>query len=199
MSILTPHIKAWKWAVTGQPNGQWPEVVETHSEKEYLDFAVEISAAANAAKTAGHQTHIGGSQNPSGGKKMWLTANGKRLTVAYVPKPRAQAVTETSRESYRKVNLGQKCEEVAKAAMSVQSTIGYATDGAVARFLGCSSALVSARRNDIENAGGIDIENSQYRIAGAGTIQDLQTNRRVNAWKVVAVPKSAAVQTELFS
>lgn len=197
MSTLTPHINAWKWAVAGQPKGGWPEVVETHSEKEYLDFAVEISAAANAARAAGHQTNIGGKTNPSGGKKIWLTCNGHRLKVAYVPQPRVQAVTQTSRESYAKVNLGEKCLEVAKAALAVQAQIGYATDGEVGRFLNCPSALVSARRNDIEKAGGIEVGNSQYRVSGDGQRTDSVTARRVNAWRLVAKVAECA-QIELF-
>ena len=197
MSTLTPHINAWKWAVAGQPKGGWPEVVETHSEVEYIGHCAEILAAAQSAQSAGHQTYIGGKNNPSGGKKIWRTCNGYRLKVAYVPQPRAQAVTQTSRESYAKVNLGEKCLEVAKAALAVQAQIGYATDGEIGRFLNCPSALVSARRNDIEKAGGIEVGNSRYSISGDGQRTDSVTARRVNAWRLVAKVAECA-QIELF-
>lgn len=197
MSTLSPHIKAWKWAVAGQKKAAWPDVVETESEREYVEFCVEILAASKAAQAAGHKTHIGGKNAPSGGKKIWLTCNGYRLVAAFVPKPRQQAVTQTSRESYAKVNLGQKCLEVAMAALAVQERLGYATDGEVARRLGCSSALVSARRNDIEFAGKIEVGNSQFKIADIGKRHDAATNRRVNAWRLEAV-RAEAEQLLMF-
>lgn len=197
MSAITPHINAWKWAVAGQKKAAWPDVVETSEEVEFLGWNAEILAASNAARTAGHDSRIGGKNNPSGGKKIWLACNGFILKAAFVPKPRIQAVTSTSRESYAKVNLGQKCLEVAAAAMAVQGRLGYATDGEVARHLGCSSALVSARRNDIEKAGKIEVENSQFCISSCGTHHDAATNRRVNAWRLEAV-LAGAEQLHLF-
>lgn len=111
------HIAQWKRAVAGWSHTEWPEVIETSVEREYIHACGLLHAAMNAAKSGGYTATSGGKQNESGGKSMWITANGKRLTVAYVPKPRKQAVQKTSKEAYHTINFDTIRGKIARLIM----------------------------------------------------------------------------------
>ena len=95
---------------------------------------------------------------------------------------RSQAVTQTSREAYAALDLGPKCEAVARVAIR----LGLCTDNEVAREMGMVPSLVSARRNGIEKAGGIVVDGQRYSLKMEGSKVDGVTGRRANTWALMA-------------
>jgi hypothetical protein len=181
---IQQHINAWKWAVAGKPRGAWPQEIELPTEGEFREACTLLLKASKEAQAAGHKPGIGGKKKASGVRKTWLTCNGHALRVAYVPKPQAKNVRQTSIASYQEVKktLGEKCRAVADAALAVSARCGHATDRLVGEEAGMPCALVSARRADISNAGGIVLHGRRYVVAEVGTVLDEKTNRRVNKW-----------------
>lgn len=106
---------------------------------------------------------------------------------------RPQKVTATSREAYAALDLGPKCEAVARVAIR----LGVCTDNEVARELGMVPSGVSDRRNDIEKAGGIVVDGKRYALRMEGSKIDGVTGRRANTWALRAEVERGA-QTAMF-
>lgn len=107
MSAIEQHITNWKRAVAGWDFTAWPEQIETDDVNQYRTWCRALNDATARANAAGHNTRARGTQDKKGGPEtMWITAKGHTLKVAYAPRTtRQQAVTETSKAAYRKIDL----------------------------------------------------------------------------------------------
>jgi hypothetical protein len=108
--------------------------------------------------------------------------------VPYAGK-RPQAVTATSREAYRSINLDTLQREVVKAALEMGETY----DRALADKIGKGPNDVSARRNELEK-GDFDFNGKVYRIEYHIQKASLHTGKRVQWWRIV----EANAQQTLF-
>ena len=102
---------------------------------------------------------------------------------------RPQAVTATSREAYRSINLDTLQREVVKAALEMGETY----DRALADKIGKGPNDVSARRNELEK-GDFDFNGKVYRIEYHIQKASLHTGKRVQWWRIV----EANAQQTLF-
>lgn len=93
---------------------------------------------------------------------------------------RPQAVTQTSREAYRSINLDTLQKEVVKAALESGETY----DRHLAGKIGKGPNDVSARRNELEQ-GDFEYNGKMYRIEYHIQKPSLHTGRRVQWWRVV--------------
>lgn len=108
--------------------------------------------------------------------------------VPYAGK-RPQAVTATSREAYRSINLDTLQREVVKAALEMGETY----DRHLAEKIGKGPNDVSARRNELE-LGDFEFNGKMYRIEYHIQKPSLHTGRRVQWWRIV----EAGGQGKLF-
>lgn len=139
------------------------------------------------------------------GKYVALTYGDLTLRVQTPKVTKKTNVTDTSRDAYKTVDLGERCEEVARAAIR----LGVCTDNDVAREIGMPANLVSGRRNNIEDAGGITIDGVIYVLKMSGVAKrDPVTKRSGNVWfleeafenfKPANEPAPVGEQTELFT
>ena len=176
------------------------KTMEAATQQEMDKMAADMLAA---QKTL-HANHKGVQFKGVRGKSVTLSYNGYILRVQVEKTKRPQAVTQTSRDAYRTVDLGERCEAVARAAIK----LGVCTDNDVAREIGMPANLVSGRRNNIEDAGGITIDGVIYVVKMSGVAKrDEITKRSGNVWfleeafenlKPVNEPAADAVQTRLF-
>lgn len=199
-------LASWILAVDGQPHSPIPLEVQAETAEQFQAWAKEMAAAKLSANRGGHDCqHNKGTFN--GRPVAWITSEGHTLKVVFKAKAkRPQAVTETSREAYHSLDLGDKCKEMAVCAIGVMETYGHCTDMMIARRSAgkIQSNLVSARRADIEKAGGIKMDDGMvYVIEMTGkTEKDPVTGRSANTWKIIKrlnEPSPVGEQTTLFN
>ena len=122
-----------------------------------------------------------------------VAAGGSEFQVNPVHVPytgkRPQAVTATSRDAYRSINLDTLQREVVKAALEAGETY----DRHLAEKIGKGPNDVSARRNELE-LGDFEFNGKMYRIEYHIQKPSLHTGRRVQWWRIV----EAGGQGELF-
>jgi hypothetical protein len=102
---------------------------------------------------------------------------------------RPQAVTATSRDAYRSINLDTLQREVVKAALEAGETY----DRHLAEKIGKGPNDVSARRNELE-LGDFEFNGKMYRIEYHIQKPSLHTGRLVQWWRIV----EAGGQGKLF-
>ena len=189
-------LTAWKFSVVGKEKAaQWPAEITADSIEQFSLWQKELLATKIEAGKHGHACQFNKGGTSSGRMAAWIVANGYTLKIVYTAGKRRQAVTQTSREAYKTVDLGERCEAVARAAIK----LGVCTDREVARAIGMDASSVSARRNDIEQALGITIDGVHYMVRVEGSRVDAVTRRRGNTWALVGVSGGVeAAQTELF-
>ena len=189
------HLASWKWAVSGKKAGAWPQEIVASSIEEFENWQRQLAQAKIDANNHGYPCHFNKGGSKSGRCAAWVVANGHTLKIAYTAAKttRPQRVTATSREAYAALDLGPKCEAVARVAIR----LGVCTDNEISRELGMVPSLVSARRNDIEKAGGIVVDGQRYAPRMEGAKIDFVTGRRANTWALTA-EVARAMQGELF-
>lgn len=177
-------LASWKWAVSGKKAGAWPQEIMAASLAEFINWQSQLMQAKIDANKHGYQCQFNKGGSKSGCCAAWVVANGHTFKIAYTATKttRSQAVTQTSREAYAALDLGPKCEAVARVAIR----LGLCTDNEVAREIGMVPSLVSARRNDIEKAGGIVVDGQRYSLKMEGSKVDGVTGRRANTWALMA-------------
>jgi hypothetical protein len=187
-------LTAWKFSVSGKSTWQWPAEIQADSIEQFEMWQKTLADTKVQANKNGFACQFNKGGSKSGRCAAWVVSNGHTLKIAYVaPTKRKQAVTETSREAYKTVNLGERCEVVAREALR----LGVCTDNEVARSLGVPPSSVSARRNNIEDAQGITLDGKQYALRMEGSKIDEVTGRRANTWQLVEVAE-AGRQVSMF-
>jgi len=135
------------------------------------------------------------------GKYVTLSYDGLNLRVQVAKVAKHTNVSATSIEAYKTVDLGERCEQVARAALK----LGVCTDNEVGREIGMPANLVSGRRNNIEDAGGITIDGVIYVLKMSGVAKrDPVTKRSGNVWFLEEAfenlkPSPVGEQKELFT
>lgn len=95
-------------------------------------------------------------------------------------------VTQTSIQSYH--NLPSKQTDVERLARLILSRTeaGQRTwDRVIHELTGMFPNTVSARRNDLENLGVIELDGKRYKLEYSGTAKDPKTNKTVNTYALV--------------
>ena len=174
------YLTAWKYHVVGKTAVQLPPELIASDLQEFQNWQRQLAQAKIDANNAGHTCNFNKGGTPSGRCAAWVVANGHTLKIVFNAKAkRPQAVTQTSREAYKTVDLGERCEAVARAAIK----LGVCTDNEVGREIGMPANLVSGRRNNIEDAGGITIDGIIYVVKMSGVAKrDEITKRSGNVW-----------------
>lgn len=103
--------------------------------------------------------------------------------VAPPPAPGKKGVTDTSRAAYAQLNHSDQAREVATVVISLMNTTSFVSDNQVAGFMQIPAARVSARRNEIEEAGAIMVNGLIYQFKQAEKkIKCPVTGNTVNGW-----------------
>lgn len=176
------------------------KTIEAATQQEMDEMAADML---EAQKTL-HANHKGVQFKGVRGKSVTLSWMGCVLRVQVAKTKRPQAVTQTSRDAYKTVDIDTRCEAVARAAIK----LGVCTDNEVGREIGMPANLVSGRRNNIEDAGGITIDGVIYVVKMSGVAKrDEVTKRSGNVWfleeafektKPVIEPSPVGEQTTMF-
>lgn len=99
------------------------------------------------------------------------------------PAPGKKGVTDTSRAAYAQLNHSDQAREVATVVISLMNTTSFVSDNQVAGFMQIPAARVSARRNEIEEAGAIMVNGFVYLFKQAEKkIKCPVTGNTVNGW-----------------
>lgn len=146
---IEQHIATWKWAVAGQPKGAWPDCLTTHDRQEYNGWCAALNKAQVEANRSGYVCLARGSDTKSGHKAMWITCNGETLKIQYVPSPRRQEVTETSRTAYRKIDTTTQRGRVAAFILDKTATLPDITRQEIAAWSGLGINVVCGRVNEL--------------------------------------------------
>jgi len=176
------------------------QTVQVATLQELESAAADMLQTQKALRDNNKEVKFGGVE----GKYVQLSYDGYILRVTLAKVAKHTNVAQTSKEAYISIDLGDKCKEMAEAAIRLQDVIGYCTDMEIERTtsMRIKSNLVSARRADIVKAGGIRMDDgSVYRIEMTDeTVKDRVTGRSANTWKIVPVKQPAdAVQIDLFN
>lgn len=135
-------------------------------------------------------------------KACWLAYGGAQLRVSIAKVAKGGNVAATSKEAYHSLNLSESCKEMAGHAIKLMDVIGYCTDLEIERVssMRIKSNLVSARRANILEAGGILMDGTIYHIEMTGeTVKDRVTGRSAMTWKILPNKAPEAVQSEMFT
>lgn len=98
------------------------------------------------------------------------------------PGTKTRGVTDTSREAYQALDKNKQAVQVAAVVIKLHETYPLVSDNLVAREMGIPSARVSARRNEIFEAGRITIEGAEYHFHGYEKIKCTVTGKTVQGW-----------------
>ena len=201
MASIQNEIEQWKSAVKTSPKAFNPIVVWVASEADFKQFAQQLLTLRGAAIRAGYACELRSWGKEGVYHATLCSSEGFTISLKHRQQTRAQAVTETSRESYRQIEIGSACQRFADAAMKVQREQGYFTDAAVSRLLAdWPPSTVSGRRNDVAKTG-VTIDGSNYVVSEFAQVVDPFSRRTVKAWQLVeemARPASNARQIEMF-
>lgn len=167
---IQQHIDNWRKAVATWQYTPWPETITTDDLTEYRQWCGLLNKATMQANSKGFAAKAGGAdKGKSGGKTMWAAANGHTLKIAYVPRPRQQAVTASSREAYAALNLAQMQQEVAAYIAEKTKDGGDITRNEVAAWSGITIQNVTGRTNEmLKMAGGFHLNGQRCRIVITG-------------------------------
>ena len=197
----TLHDLRWKFLQAASNGTPFPsQTIQVATLQELESAAADMLQTQKALRENNKDAKFGGAE----GKYVQLSHDGYALRVTISKPAKHTNVTQTSKEAYRSIDLGDKCKEMAEAAIRLQDVIGYCTDLEIERTtsMRLKSNLVSARRADIVKAGGIRMDDgSVYRIEMTDeTVKDRVTGRRAMVWKIVPVkqPADEGAQTKLF-
>ena len=107
---------------------------------------------------------------------------GKQRFKVNPPGTKPRGVTNTSREAYQALDKNKQAAQVAAVVISLHETHPLVSDNLVAREMNIPSARVSARRNEIFEAGRITIDGVEYRFHGYEKIKCPVTGNTVQGW-----------------
>ena len=197
----TLHDLRWKFLQAASNGTPFPsQTIQVATIAELESAAADMLQTQKALRENNKEVKFGGAE----GKYVQLSYDGYILRVTLAKVAKHTNVAQTSKEAYRSIDLGDKCKEMAEAAIRLQDVIGYCTDLEIERTtsMRLKSNLVSARRADIVKSGGIRMDDgSVYRIEMTDeTVKDRVTGRRAMMWKIVPVkqPADSGAQTKLF-
>jgi len=201
--LPTPTLQDLRWKFLQAASNGTPfpsQTIQVATLQELESAAADMLQTQKALRENYKDVKFGGVE----GKYVQLSYDGYILRVTLAKVAKHTNVAQTSKEAYRSIDLGDKCKEMAEAAIRLQDVIGYCTDLEIERTtsMRIKSNLVSARRADIVKAGGIRMDDgSVYRIEMTDeTVKDRVTGRSANTWKIVPVKQPAdAVQIDLFN
>ena len=188
----TLHDLRWKFLQAASNGTPFPsQTVQVATLQELESAAADMLQTQKALRDNNKEVKFGGAE----GKYVQLSHDGYILRVTLEKVAKHTNVAQTSKEAYRSIDLGDKCKEMAEAAIRLQDVIGYCTDLEIERTtsMRLKSNLVSARRADIVKSGGIRMDDgSVYRIEMTDeTVKDRVTGRRAMMWKIVPVKQPA--------
>lgn len=165
---IEAHISNWKKAVAGWDFAAWPEVIEASSEQEFYLWCRLLNDATAKANAAGHNARGRGTGKKGEKQTMWITAKEYSLKIAYTPRPRQQAVTETSRAAYWRLDFTTQRGQVAAFILDKTLKAHDITRQEIAAWSGLPINVVCGRVNEllkepIETAAGLRV----LKVVGA--------------------------------
>lgn len=98
------------------------------------------------------------------------------------PGAKPKGVTDTSIAAYQALDKNKQAAQVAAAVIALHVTHPLVTDNLVAREMNIPAARVSARRNEISEAGKIFVDGSEYIFIGEQKTKCPITGNTVNGW-----------------
>lgn len=146
---IQQHIKNWKRAVAGWDFAAWPEVIEASSEQEFYLWCRLLNDATAKANAAGHNARGRGTGKKGEKQTMWITAKEYSLKIAYTPRPRQRAVTDTSRAAYMTVDFTTVRGRIAQAIMDATVAGRDITRNEIVETTGISVNSVCGRVNEL--------------------------------------------------
>lgn len=91
-------------------------------------------------------------------------------------------VTATSKKAYRELDKETLAMRVARAVIELHKEHAFVYDKLVADKMGIDSSTVSARRNEISDAGGIRIDGDTYSLHLGPNTKNPITGKTVQGW-----------------
>jgi hypothetical protein len=111
--------------------------------------------------------------------------HGSNIFYIYPPEHKYSGVAATSVAAYHTLNLPDGILRIARAAIEVQQKNGFCTDLLVSEHCGVTAAIISARRNDIENKFGfVEVDGVKYRLEWLKKTVRNKTGRGAKAWRL---------------
>ncbi len=190
-------------------NGQRPiaSAVQPESKDEFWAAHAQIAKSQEyARKEYGIPSRLTGSGDilKNGFDVLVGTRNEHRLMIlAPSTKPvyKKKGVSDTSLEAYASLDKATQIASVCAIVVKLHARFPYVSDTLVAREAGLPEGRISARRGNVETAGGVLVDGTMYRLEYSTKKEPCPvTGNRVQMWRLVTdqLP-SVAVQTSLFS
>ena len=198
---IQQHIDNWKKAVAAWQYTPWPETITTDDLTEYRQWCGLLNKATMQANSAGHNAKAGGRDKGKGaGKTMWAAANGHTLKIAYVPRPRQQAVTETSKAAFHALERTSLQGRIAELIGERSVGGGNVTRKEIAAALDLETSTVSARVNELLSLPGFHLNGQKCKIVITGErVSNVPGAKMKNeALRLELWQEEKAVQAALF-
>lgn len=122
------------------------------------------------------------------------------LAPSTKPVYKKKGVSDTSLAAYASLDKAIQAAKVAAVVVALQKSHPFVSDSLVAKETGLPSARISARRAELETAGGVLVDGVMYRLEYSAKKEPCPvTGNRVQMWRLIndQLP-SVAVQTSLF-
>jgi hypothetical protein len=180
----TPNITTAKAFLSAVINGKSPEVTECRCEsvRELLDLLDRFNKSLPFMAQKGKPGRVRGIND--------ISRNGFTVHVAghvFQVNPPGKAsspkkVTATSKKAYRELDRETLAMRVARAVIELHKEHAFVYDKLVADKMGIDSSTVSARRNEISDAGGIRIDGDTYSLHLGPNTKNPITGKTVQGW-----------------
>ena len=116
------------------------------------------------------------------------------------PTYQKKGVSDTSLAAYASLDKAIQAAKVASVVVALHKSHPFVSDSLVAKETGLPSARISARRANVETAGGVLVDGTMYRLEYSAKKEPCPvTGNRVQMWRLIndQLP-SETVQTSLF-
>lgn len=200
MSIQA-HIDNWKKAVATWQYTPWPETITTDDLKIYRFWCNELNKAAISARDKNYMVTVKGIDKPKGGgKSMYIRHDVHTLKIAYVPRPRQQAVTETSKAAFHALERTSLQGRIAELIGERSVGGGNVTRKEIAAALDLETSTVSARVNELLSLPGFHLNGQKCKIVITGErVSNVPGAKMKNeALRLELWQEEKAVQAALF-
>lgn len=179
--------------------------VHTFDKNDFWDTHKEISRLIQVFKGRGIHARLRGTGNIMTNGFDVISGNKGQHVLRVLPpstKPTYQkkGVSDTSLAAYASLDKAIQAAKVAAVVVDLHKSHPFVSDSLVAKETGLPSARISARRAELETAGGVLVEGVMYRLEYSTKKEPCPvTGNRVQMWRLISdqLP-SVAVQTSLF-
>ena len=190
------------WLCVRNPDRHIVATIQPENMREFLEAQTVVQRYQKIIRTHGIDSKLKGVGDISKNGFDVIVGFNRLSVLAPSTKPiyQKKGVSDTSLAAYASLDKAIQAAKVAAVVVALHKSHPFVSDSLVAKETGLPSARISARRAELETAGGVLVDGVMYRLEYSAKKEPCPvTGNRVQMWRLVndQLP-SVAVQTSLF-